>query len=100
MICGLRQVHARVLQNTLEQFVMSFVSQLVLSTWLDASQMMIIPIIVVLFVVGRIIFWIGYLNPAHNRTDRALGLPMSWFPTMCMIAFNIYKLVISTFCCA
>jgi len=98
-LCGLRrQVHVRVLQNTVEQFVMSFVSQLTLSTWLDASQMSIVPIVAVLFVVGRVMFWIGYLNPADNRTGRGPGTCLTFLPTLAMIVYNIYKLVITTAC--
>ena len=84
------------LQNTVEQFVVSFVAQVATSTWLSASQMMTIPIVVVLFVVGRLVYWRGYLNPAYNRTGRAAGLPLTMFPTMAMLVFTIYKLVITT----
>lgn len=90
------EVHVRVLQNTVEQFVVSFVAQVATSTWLSASQMMTIPIVVVLFVVGRLVYWRGYLNPAYNRTGRAAGLPLTMFPTMAMLVFTIYKLVITT----
>jgi len=86
-----------VLQNTVEQFIMSFVAQLIFCTWLDASQMTLIPIVVVLFVVGRFLFWIGYLIPMHNRMYRALGNPQTWFPTAGMLIFSIYKLLITTF---
>jgi len=96
IVCRLRQVHVRVLQNTVEQFVVSFVAQVATSTWLSASQMMTIPIVVVLFVVGRLVYWRGYLNPAYNRTGRAAGLPLTMFPTMAMLVFTIYKLVITT----
>ena len=75
---------------------MSVLSQLALSTWLDASQMAIVPIVVVLFVVGRIMFWIGYLNPAHGHTGRGPGVCLSFVPTLAMIVYNIYQLVITT----
>jgi len=76
---------------------MSVMAQLALSTWLGAAQMTLIPIVVTLFVVGRIIFWVGYLNPAHNRTNRTFGMPLTLLPTMIMVVFNVYKLVVSTF---
>ena len=85
------------LQNTVEQFIMSFVAQLIFCTWLDASQMTLIPIVVVLFVVGRFLFWIGYLIPMYNRTYRALGIPPTWMPTGGMLIFSIYNLLITTF---
>jgi len=89
-------VHLRVLQNTAEQFVTSFAAQLVVSTWLEASQMAVIPIVVMLFVLGRIAFWIGYLSPARNRTDRAYGMPLTLFPIYAMVVFSTYKLVTTT----
>lgn len=85
------------LQNTVEQFATSFAAQLMTSTWLDASQMSAIPIVVVLFVIGRILFWIGYTNPARNRTDRAYGMPLTLFPLYAMVGFSVYKLVTTTF---
>jgi len=75
---------------------MSFVSQLTLSTWLDASQVAVIPIVVVLFVVGRVFFWFGYLNPADNRIGRGPGMCLSLLPAQAMIVYNIYKLVTTT----
>jgi len=86
------EVHVRVLQNTLEQFVLSFTLQLITTTWLDESQMRIIPIIVVLFVIGRILFWKGYLNPSYGRTQRSLGLPLTIFTSAAMLCFCAYML--------
>ena len=89
------EVHVRVLQNTLEQFVISFVLQLATATWINSSQMMIIPIIAMLFVVGRVLFWIGYLDPSFGRTNRSYGLPLTQFPSVFMFIFCLYKLVYS-----
>lgn len=87
------QVHTRVLQNTIEQFIVSFVSQLVASTWLEPTQMAVIPIVVALFLVGRLLFWQGYRNPANNRTNRASGFPLTMFSSLGLIVFNVYKLI-------
>ena len=89
------EVHVRVLQNTMEQFVVSFVLQLATATWVDPSQMMIIPIIAMLFVVGRVLFWIGYLDPSLGRSNRSYGFPLTHFPSMFMFTFCLYKLVYS-----
>jgi len=87
------QVHVRVLQNSMEQFILSVMTQLAICTWLTASQMICIPIVVVLFFVGRILYWIGYLNPTKNRVNRSFGFPLTFVPTTVMIVFCIYKLV-------
>ena len=81
------------LQNSMEQFILSVMTQLAICTWLTASQMICIPIVVVLFFVGRILYWIGYLNPTKNRVNRSFGFPLTFIPTTVMIVFCIYKLV-------
>lgn len=88
------QIHGRVLQNTLEQLVVSFLSQLSASTWLEPRQMNAIPIVVTLFVVGRLLFWRGYLNPGMNHTNRASGLPLSIWVSFLLILFSLYKLIV------
>jgi uncharacterized membrane protein YecN with MAPEG domain len=86
----------KVLQNTIEQFVISFVLQLATSTWLEPLQMAVIPIVVILFVVGRSLFLYGYLDPSLNRTNRALGFTPTVCPNGLMLLYCIYKLVAST----
>jgi hypothetical protein len=83
--------------NTVEQLLMSFISQLITSTWLEPSQMSIIPIVVGLFVVGRIVFWRGYVDPANNHTNRALGLPWTVYPTLMMLMYSTCRLAASFF---
>jgi len=87
-------IHCRVLNNSVEQFLVSFVLQLVFTTWISKEQMKIIPIIVILFVVGRILFWRGYLNPAYGYTNRAYGLPLTVFPSVAMLGYCTYRLVL------
>ena len=67
----------RFLRNTLEQLIVHVLGQLVLCTFLSSESKRIIPPMALLFVAGRILFWIGY------RTDplkRATGFAMN-FPT-------------------
>ena len=67
----------RFLRNTLEQLIVHVLGQLVLCTFLSSESIRIIPPMALLFVAGRILFWIGY------RTDplkRASGFAMN-FPT-------------------
>ncbi|MEP6542978.1 hypothetical protein NDI47_12460 [Microcoleus vaginatus GB1-A2] len=47
-----------------------FVGSLILSTFLDAYSIKLIPILATWFVFGRIAFWIGYLK---YPVDRAFG---------------------------
>lgn len=72
-------VHVRYVQNTLEQFVLSAIGQLMISIYLDDRQMKLIPVLVFLFVVGRITFWIGY---TRFYLQRLFGMTLTVVPTM------------------
>ncbi len=85
------EIHLRVLQNTLEQLVLSMTSQLILTTYLQHSQMWLIPVLGVLFTVGRVTFWIGYLQPQHGRTNRGLGVAMTLIPTSLVFAYCAFR---------
>lgn len=61
-------VAARYLTNTLEQFIVSFVGQMILATYLQEQQMKVIPILVLFFVFGRIAFYFGYKQSYLKRT--------------------------------
>ena len=87
------EIHCRVLQNSLEQFLLSFVLQLSTVTWLEEAQMKIIPIVVVLFLVGRVLFWRGYLDPYCGHARRAYGLPLTMFTNLGMLIYCIYKMI-------
>jgi len=72
--------------NTIEQYLMSLLSQLILITYLDASNIIrYIPAINVLFFIGRFTFWIGY--PKH----RTFGFMINNFALLATVAYNLYK---------
>ena len=82
------------LQNTLEELVLSVSGQLILSTYLTAPYLTrVIPVLVSLFVVGRVLFYIGYkIDPLK----RAVGFSMAYFPNVlmllyCSVCFFFYK---------
>ena len=86
-------VHCRYVQNTLEQLVLNTGGQLVLTGFLEESSMMLIPVLVIHFCVGRILFWKGYLDPRHNRTNRAVGVAMMMIVTSIMYGYCFYRLI-------
>jgi len=85
------EVYCRVLQNTVEQFIVSLVLQLISATWFTEAQMKFIPMIVVLFVVGRLIFLKGYLDPAFGHGKRAYGLPLTMQTSFVMLVYCLYR---------
>lgn len=62
------QIHARYTQNTLEQLVLFVIALGALSTYLDAGSIHLLPILTAVFILGRIVFWLGYLRDPMLRT--------------------------------
>ncbi|KAK0066314.1 uncharacterized protein LOC106076842 [Biomphalaria glabrata] len=69
----------RYLSNTLEQFVVSFVGQVILATYLTEPQMKNIPILVAFFVAGRLMYYIGYRS---SYLQRAPGFAVTAIPSL------------------
>lgn len=68
-----------VLQNTLEQAVIAAPAHLALATLLPACMLVAVPIAVVLFGVGRALFWAGF---ARGAVPRAFGFALTFYPTV------------------
>ena len=85
------EINLRYLQNTLEQFVLVVIAHLVLVTVIDSESVKIIPILVCWWVIGRILFWVGY----HQfPVGRAVGFGITFYPTVCVIAYGIYRVML------
>ena len=65
------------LQNTLEQTVLALGAHLVLATVLRDKELILIPLMVLLFLVGRAAFAIGY---ARSPIARAFGMALTGAP--------------------
>lgn len=80
-------VERRLLGNSIEQYLIFLINQLVLVTFLSpSSTLRIIPLLNVLHILGRIAFALGY--PEY----RAFGFTLSYFPSFatslsCIIYF-------------
>lgn len=72
----LTEIPKNIMTNSLEQFVMSVLTQLSLLTYLDGDETKkIIPMLTTMFLVGRITFWAGY------PTYRSFGFWVTMWPT-------------------
>lgn len=68
------QVHIRYTQNTLEQLVLFVIVLLALSTYLDGESIRLLPVLTGAFVVGRVLFWVGYLiHPLYRSPGVVFG---------------------------
>lgn len=70
-------VRAANLQNTLEQTVLAVAAHLILATVLRDEELVLIPLLVVLFLAGRGAFAVGY---ARSPIARAFGMALTGAP--------------------
>jgi len=84
------QINGRVADNTLQQFVLFFVSTMALSINLQAQAMRLIPAAAIVFVVARAAFWIGYrIHPLY----RAFGMAGTGYLNLGLVGLALWKVV-------
>jgi uncharacterized MAPEG superfamily protein len=82
------QINGRVVENTLQQFVLFLVATTALSASLTSVQMRIIPAAAIVFVVARIAFWIGYrIHPLY----RAAGMAATAYLNIGLLGFGLWS---------
>lgn len=75
------------LTNTVEQLLCTFLLLLVMITYLEPSEMKIVPLLSLSFAIGRLLFIIGYsIHPLY----RVAGVIVNFISTMLFIACIIY----------
>lgn len=91
------QVDKNVLNNTVEQILIYVLASLILSIYLQPSEMRIIPLYTVVFVVGRVLFRIGYgIHPKY----RLVGVEMNLCSNYFFAGLIIYLMYTRGFMCA
>jgi hypothetical protein len=83
-----------ILQNTLEQAVLTVVAYLIWATVMPHSWLRAIPIAAMLFVAGRFLFARGYRRGAPGR---AMGFGLTAYPTFGMLAILALLLLLRMF---
>ena len=76
-------------QNTLEQAFLAVLAHLGLLAHLSPEQLRIIPVLVLLWALGRILFWVGF---KMSPTGRAFGFALTFYPTVTAILFSLAQL--------
>ena len=83
------QLHKKRLTNTLEQTFIYVMLALLLATLLEKEEMKYIFLSTILFVVGRVLFWVGYgIHPAY----REIGTILSFGIAMTSLILSAYLL--------
>lgn len=72
------EINLRYNLNTLEQVVLAAIAWAGLALALPRAQLNLIPLLAILFIVGRATFWLGYL---FQPAARAFGLLLTFLPT-------------------
>lgn len=72
-------IHVAFLQNTLEQAVIAVGLYFALAALVSGPWLVLIPIGVLFFVVGRVLFLLGYSKGVEGR---ALGMTLTMMPTV------------------
>jgi hypothetical protein len=85
------QINGRVVENTLQQFVLFVIGTMALSPSLTAEQMRIVPATVIVFIGSRIAFWVGFrISPLY----RAFGMAATGYLNVGILAFALWKTLI------
>ena len=77
------QINGRVVDNTLQQFVLFLIATTALSVNATSAQMRLIPAATIVFIFARMAFWIGYrihptLQSVRHGSDRIPQCGTSW----------------------
>lgn len=83
------RIHVRYVQNTLEQLALFCISSLALATLLGAEEMKVLVVATLVFILGRVAFWIGYLK---NPLLRIPGFNATFYTNVGMMIYATYKL--------
>ena len=86
------RLRQRALQNTLEQTALHAPVMLILSTYLDAPNLKLVPILICLFVIGRVIYYIGYIFTG-DQFNRSYGMQLTIVPTVVTLVYCLFRLV-------
>jgi uncharacterized membrane protein YecN with MAPEG domain len=77
-------VNTRFILNTVEQFILFYVGLAGIALYIPLAEAHSIPILTSLFVMGRVLFWIGYHK---NPYLRAFGFGLTFYPTVGVFAW-------------
>lgn len=78
------------LQNTLEQSVLAVLVHMIWIVATPAAWALTVPVAVILFIIGRIMFVRGYSGGAPSR---AVGFALTFYPSMLMLVIGLFWII-------
>ena len=83
-------INTRFILNTFEQFTAYLVAIAVVALYSPAEEARALPVLTLLFLLGRILFWIGYHK---NPYVRAFGFGLTFYPTAAVYIWYVLFIV-------
>ena len=83
-------INKNILQNSLEQFVLFFASSMAFVTLCPKPCLKAIPIMAIIFLLGRVLFRIGYHK---DPLQRGAGFAVTVFSYIGFLFFDLYKVL-------
>lgn len=85
------EINERYLDNTLQQYLVFLVGTVALSTFLDEQSMKLIVALTVVFILARIVFWVGYrIDPLYRAPGMAATIYMNLGIILSVLYFIIF----------
>jgi hypothetical protein len=83
-------INNRFILNTVEQFILYFIGNAGLALYCPPEEARTLIILTVLFILGRLLFWVGY---HFNPYLRAFGFGITFYPTVAVYLWLILRMV-------
>lgn len=88
------QILQSIIQNTLEQSLLASITYLVWAVLMPGHLLSVVPLASIAFMIGRILFIIGY---GYGAPARALGFTLSFYVTNGMLAYLTFSMLNKVF---
>ncbi|XP_029919863.1 transmembrane protein 79 [Myripristis murdjan] len=85
-------VHWHYVNESLALFLFHFLQLAVMSTYIEQDLLKLVPLLTIVFVFGRLIYWVCL---SLDSSVRALGFGLSFFPILVMLGTNLYFICMS-----
>ena len=82
-------INTRFILNTFEQFILFFIGNAALALYCPIEEARSLIILTVLFVLGRVLFWVGY---HYNPYVRAFCFGITFYPTVAVYLWLILRM--------
>ncbi len=83
-------INTRFILNTFEQFILYFIGNAGMALYCPPEEARSLIILTGLFLLGRVLFWIGY---HYNPYLRAFGFGITFYPTVAVFLWLILRMV-------